>query len=335
MPFKDKQKQKDYHKEYDKSKNKNNPSTEKKETFKCRSFEEVALEFEKTHAFIERDGVYIYERDGDIDILSYDKLMKMYKYKTSKRKGFQGVKFISQWANSNDNIRKFHSMSSYPPPLICPANVYNTWTPFFAQGLIKMERKNIELHLFREQLFVLCNDQFDVFEYMEKWIAQFLQYPAEKTTCPVFVSQEGCGKGYFCKMLNRIVGDNKYLEVSDMKKVAGTFNGLSKNAFIINLNEATATQAKSLHATLKAIITDTECVIEQKGIDAVKSKNYSRVIITTNESMPIKLKKDNRRFVLIRSSNAKKGNDTYWDARFNEMKDDAVIRTIYKYYTNK
>ena len=329
MPFKDNQKQKDNHKEYDKSKTK-----EKKETFKCRPFEEVAREFEKTHAFIEMDGVYIAELDGDIQIMSYDKLMKMYKHITSKRKGFQGVKFISQWANSNDNIRKFRSMSSYPPPLLCPANVYNTWTPFYAQNLPKMEKNNIELHLFREQLFVLCNKQLDVFDYMEKWIAQFLQYPAEKTTCPVFVSQEGCGKGYFCNMLKRIVGDNKYLEVSDMKKVAGTFNGLSKNAFIINLNEATATQAKSLHATLKAIITDTECVIEQKGIDAVKCKNYSRVIITTNESMPIKLKKDNRRFVLIRSSNEKKGNNEYWEARFKEMKDDNLIYTLFRYYTN-
>ena len=55
-----------------------------------------------------------------------------------------------------------------------------------------MEKKNVELHLFREQLFILCNKQLDVFEYMEKWIAQLLQYPAEKTTCPVFVFQEGC-----------------------------------------------------------------------------------------------------------------------------------------------
>ncbi len=99
----------------------------------------------------------------------------------------------------------------------------------------------------------------------------------------------------------------KYLEVTDMKKVAGNLNGLSKNALIINLNEATSTQAKTLHATLKAIITDIECVIEQKGIDAIKCKNYSRLVITTNQSMVINLKQDNRRFLLIKSSNEMKG----------------------------
>lgn len=52
---------------------------------------------------------------------------------------------------------------------------------------------------------------------MEKWISQFLQYIAEKTTCPVLHSQKGCGKGYFCSMLKYIVGESKYLEVSDMK----------------------------------------------------------------------------------------------------------------------
>ena len=144
---------------------------EKKETITYPSFDDVAKEFEKTHAFIERDGVYIAELDDDIQILGYEKLMKMYKHITSKRKGFQGVKFISQWANSNDKIRKFYSMSSYPPPLICPPNVYNTWLPFFAYKLPKLsknEKKVNKLHLFRHQLFYLCNEQMDLFEYMEK-----------------------------------------------------------------------------------------------------------------------------------------------------------------------
>ena len=45
MPFKDKLKKK----EYDKVKKTN--QKEKKETFKCRPFEEVAIEFEKTPRF--------------------------------------------------------------------------------------------------------------------------------------------------------------------------------------------------------------------------------------------------------------------------------------------
>ena len=66
----------------------------------------------------------------------------------------------------------------------------------------------------------------------------------------------------------------------------------------INLNEATSTQAKKLQGSLKALITDTNCVITNKGIDSKEYQNYIRIFISTNEMMPIKIKKDNRRFLL-------------------------------------
>ena len=210
-------------------------------------FEDVAKEFEKTHALIQFDGLYIIEREGYIEIVSSEKLTKMYKNIMSKRDGFAGYKFISQWTSCNNNIRKYNSISCYPPPLKVPQNVYNSWTPFFAELFTNNYIKNEDaLHRFREHIYILCGRQLNLVDYVEKWIAQFIQFPAEKTVAIVMVSQEGAGKGYFCNVLKRIVGDRKYLELTDMKKVAGTFNSISKDAFLINLNEATASQAKYL-----------------------------------------------------------------------------------------
>ena len=148
----------------------------------------------------------------------------------SKRKGFSGVNFIQQWARSNGKIRCYQKAGLYPPPLSTPANYYNLWRPFYAQTLKGDYTPNEQmLQNFRHHLFVLCGNSQIVFDYVEKWISQMLQFPALKTIAIVMVSKEGAGKGYFCKVIEQLIGQKKYLELTDFEKVAGNFNSLLKD----------------------------------------------------------------------------------------------------------
>lgn len=292
--------------------------------------------FEKNHAFIQQDGMYICETTETTITYTYSQLESRYPHLICMKKG-KPYLLVFLWGKINPNIRMYQRMDWFPPPLIAPSNIYNAWKPFYAQTLSgPYERDKVAFQRIRNYIAILCDKDAVVFNYVEKWIAQMLQFQATKTIAIVLVSQEGAGKGFFCNLIKRIIGDKKYLETTDMNKVAGKFNGLSKEAFFINLNEATSTQTKQLQSALKALITDTESIVENKGQDAVKFKNYSRVFITTNEAMPIKITKDNRRYLLIKSSNEKRKNKPYFKQLFNDiLMDDNVIRYLYDFYTSK
>jgi ABC-type Na+ transport system ATPase subunit NatA len=55
------------------------------------------------------------------------------------------------------------------------------------------------------------NDE-NVANYMECWIAQMIQYPAEKSICPTIISNQGAGKGTFLKIIAAMIGPDKYFE---------------------------------------------------------------------------------------------------------------------------
>ena len=46
------------------------------------------------------------------------------------------VNCINSWI-LDDKMRTYDDMNLYPPPLICPKNIFNLWTPFYAAQLPK------------------------------------------------------------------------------------------------------------------------------------------------------------------------------------------------------
>ena len=46
------------------------------------------------------------------------------------------VNCINSWI-IDDKMRTYDDMNLYPPPLICPKNIFNLWTPFYADQLPK------------------------------------------------------------------------------------------------------------------------------------------------------------------------------------------------------
>ena len=108
------------------------------------------------------------------------------------------------------------------------------WRPYYAQTVKGNYTPNENgLHRFRNHLYILCGNSQNVFDYVEKWISQMLQYPAQKTIAIVMVSKEGAGKGYFAKVIEKLIGEKKYLELTDFEKIAGNFNSLLKDKMFV------------------------------------------------------------------------------------------------------
>jgi hypothetical protein len=272
------------------------------------SFTAMAKEFEKRHFLIEAQGIYVRlaqdPKDPSFEILSYDKMFNCYKQMACDcPKGGEPIQFIKKWANTNNDIRMYRDFDMVPPPLKCPADIYNLWQPF-AMDLVPEYTPDTEgLDFILNHIKILCNHDTVVYEYFIRWIGQMFKFPAVKTTCPIFISDEGAGKGAFMQVMEAMMGSHKYLESTNPKRdVWGQFNDLMANSFFVHISEAGKSQTKDNLGEIKGLITDKSISINPKGKTPYIINSFHRVLFNTNNNNPIDTKENDRRNIIIRCS---------------------------------
>lgn len=130
-----------------------------------------------------------------------------------------------------------------------------------------------------------------------------------------------------------MLGDDKVFETTNPSRdVWGDFNGMMCNCFLVNLNELSKKDTMEAEGKIKGLITDNALAINQKGIPQYKIKSYHRFITTTNKEEPFNTINGDRRNLIIRSSDEKKGDFTYFETIYSYLDDIHVIRTCYDYF---
>lgn len=160
-----------------------------------------------------------------------------------------------------------------------------------------------------------------------------IQYPHIKTIMPTFISGEGSGKGTLFKLFEKMLGSEKVFETTNPSRdVWGDFNGMMCNCFLVNLNELSKKDTMEAEGKIKGLITDNSLAINQKGLPQYKIKSYHRFITTTNKEEPLNSTYGDRRNLIIRSSDEKKGDFQYFETIHKYLEDTDVIRTCYDYF---
>ena len=302
------------------------------------SFEFMSKNFELEHCKIINKSVYIKSgsENGELKFFTKHTLKDAYEHMSCNAEKFNAKPdiFIDRWTTKNDNIRKYDDFECIPSPLICPSNIFNTWTPFIMEKYTSPYIKNeIALQIILKHIKILCGNDNNVYEYLIKWVAQMIQFPATKTICPTLISKQGGGKGTFNKLIEKMVGKHKFLETTTPSRdVWGNFNGVMMNAFFINLNELSKKDTTEADGQIKSLITDNTMTINNKGVNQHKINSYHRFIITTNKENPIATSQDDRRNLIIRSSDELVGKKEYFITLYKYLEDNDVIRTCYDYF---
>ena len=303
------------------------------------TFEKVSKIFEKNHCKIINKSVFAKSNTNDgVTVLSKPQIKASYEHLVyDKNEKGEWVKrnFINDWLVSNPNQRCYDDIGVYPPGLECPANKFNMWMPFDMELVTEWEHKPKELEIILNHISILCGNDKEVAEYFEKWIAQMIQFPAVKSICPTLISKQGAGKGRLLKLLSAMMemGSSKVFETtSPSRDVWGDFNGRMCNTFLINLNELSKKETLDCEGKIKALITDPTLTINNKGVNQYEIPSFHRFIITTNNEEPVKTSNDDRRNVIIRSSDEKIGDREYFDELETMLNDANVIKTCYEYF---
>ena len=244
--------------------------------------------------------------------------------------------FIKDWLTGNNKQRVYQDLGIYPNPSLCPNTHLNIWKPFEMSLIEEYEDSPDELEIILNHIRILCDNNEEVYIYICKWIGQMLKHPEIKPgICPTFISQQGSGKGTLLTLLSKMMGGEKVFEsTTPSRDVWGNFNGAMANSFLVNLNELSKIETVQSEGKIKALVTDSALTINNKGVNQFRITSYHRFLITTNNEDPITTRKDDRRNLIIRSSDEKRGDKEYFKQIHEYISDVNVVKTCYEYFFN-
>jgi len=302
------------------------------------SWKSVSEKFEQTHCKIINKSAFITVQNNEVFVMSKPQLKTSYEnmvYRIKDKKGkFKLENFIDAWTRNNPQQKCFDDIGIFPTGITCPANIFNMWTPFAMENSKGEYVEKMEgLWQILDHIKILCGNDEAITQYVIDWIAQMIQFPAVKTTCLTFISKQGAGKTFLIKLLRVLLGNSKVFETtSPSRDVWGDFNGRMCNTFLINLNELSKKETVESEGRIKGLITDPFLTINNKGVNQYDIQSYHRFIITTNKMEPLNTSADDRRNLIVRSSDEKCGDKEYFDELHSLLNDADVMKTCYEYF---
>ena len=222
--------------------------------------------------------------------------------------------FTKLWKTSLDRSKCKAAIFNPQLPKGVAGDWLNTYEGFGMEATPPMSGElNDAAPLLRAHILqVICNNDPVMEDYLLTCITQMVRYPWIKLGI-VFVlkSKQGAGKNTLLDALNRIFGHHG-LELNQARHITGNFNQHLANKICIILNEAVWGGNKQSEGTLKAAITDSNTIIEKKGVDAHSGRNYWNFFISSNEAWCVPATPESRRYVMLPVSDARIGDKAYF-----------------------
>ena len=208
------------------------------------------------------------------------------------------ITWATAWLTNRDR-RQFKGIEFHPDPEMKggASGYFNYWRGF---DVTPRAKKN-GYAIFRDHLFNnVCKGQDDLFQWVFGWFAHMMQRPRERVgTALVFQGEFGAGKTKIGEVIGSLMRSHYFL-VDDPRYLIGQFNAHMGSCLLLQADEAVWAGNKHAEGRLKGLITSEIQMIEAKGIDAIRVKNYVRLIMTSNEDWVVPTGKGERRYCVLR-----------------------------------
>ena len=207
------------------------------------------------------------------------------------------------WAKAwqlHPNRRQYGGLEFHPDPNNKPGTpgYLNLWSGLAVVPATKPDPRRYAT--FRDHLLNnVCSGNEQWFKWVFGFFAHIVQKPRERIgTALVLRGLMGSGKSKVGEIMGALY-PRHYFMVDDPRYVTGQFNAHMASCLLLQADEAVWAGDKAAEGRLKGLITAPIQQIEAKGIDAVRLKNYVRLIMTSNEDWVVPAGKDERRFTVL------------------------------------
>jgi phage/plasmid-associated DNA primase len=161
------------------------------------------------------------------------------------------------------------------------------------------------------------------------WLARLFQYPDERGhTVLLLQSGQGTGKNIIIDELVRAFGDHAVVCVKP-DDLVGEFNAHLATSVLVFANEAIWGGDKKQEGSLKSLITDEELFVNKKRIPKYRVLNRTHLIMASNNEWAVPIDLDDRRFVVLEVSEARKGDRAYFQDLAQEINNGGTEALIH------
>lgn len=190
-----------------------------------------------------------------------------------------------------------------------PRVVCNLW------GGWPTEPKEGDCSCLLELLEYLCsgeNNPRELYQWVLKWLAYPIQHPGAKMrTALILHGGQGAGKNLFFEAMMAIYGE--YGRIIDQAAIEDKFNDwASRKLFLIGDEVVARQELFHVKNKLKGLVTGEWIRINPKNVAAHDERNHVNIVFLSNETQPLVLDKDDRRYAVIHTPD-KLGENFYRD----------------------
>lgn len=175
----------------------------------------------------------------------------------------------------------------------------------------------------------VCQGKEDLNNWVVGWFAQIAQRPSEKEgTSLVLRGAQGVGKTKVGEVIGSLL-DHHYTIVSEPRYVTGRFNSHLSSCLLLHCDEAFWAGDHAAEGRLKDLITGQTNMIEFKGKEVIKVRNYVRLLITGNPHWLVPAGFEERRFAVLDVGEQHMKDGPYFAAIDAEMKNGGREALLY------
>jgi len=224
----------------------------------------------------------------------------------------------------------------YNPKMDHKESEFNTWFPFVSNNPCKDDdySKLDELIDFIKE--VVCYNDNEKFIWLISYIKEMIMFPWRKTKIALLLrsTEQQVGKGVFCNFLQRMVfGTHCSGTITGFSQITQRFNSVLMNKQLLVIDELPSTRSEfySNFDILKNLITEPTISIEKKGIEPFSMDSFVNIICCSNNSKPLHIEQDDKRWQVFEINPKYKGVASYWDNLVNNVMTEETGRKFYKY----
>jgi hypothetical protein len=193
-------------------------------------------------------------------------------------------------------------------------NHFNLWRGF----VVKPRPGDCSRFLAHLKDNVCCGDE-ELYQWLVGWFANTVQHPEQKMgTSLVLRGRRGVGKTKVGEVFGSLLGRH-YLLVSDPRYVTGRFNSHLVSCLLLHCDEAFWAGDHAAEGKLKDLITGQHHLIEFKGKEPIKVRNYVRLLVTGNPDWLVPAGFEERRFAVLDVGEGHMQDNAYFAAIDEQM----------------
>ena len=182
----------------------------------------------------------------------------------------------------------------FAPGRDVPNHYYNLW-----RGFPVVPRPGDCLRFLAHLRDNVCGGDEELYQWVVGWFANIFQHPEQKMgTSLVLRGKMGTGKTKVGEVFGSMLGTH-YVSVSDPRYVTGRFNSHLVSCLLLHCDEAFWAGDHAAEGKLKDLITGQDHLIEFKGKEPIKVRNYVRLLVTGNPDWLVPAGLEERRFAVL------------------------------------